>query len=203
VFSSFGLPVKDLASAITLLLPGFVAVSLFEAANPGLARHRQTMQWVMWSLTVSLLFYAAAHAAFVQLCWPHDPLDPEFYSSLLAASSIFGYVAGRLAGSEVGRDLTRRAGILIPPWVWVETMSSRRWVVVHLKSKAILYGYPRRFTDDPRENVRELYITNAMILSGEDYPRFKPFAETDGVLICSSEIEFVQFLEPRSASPDE
>lgn len=196
MFGDFGLAVQDLASAVTLLLPGFVAVSLFEITNPGIARDRQPLQWVMWSLAVSMLLFAGIHGVYSIADWPRHPLDPEFYVGLLAAATLIGYVTGRSAGSVRGRNLTRSLRILLPPWVWVEVLSERRWVVVHLMDGTILYGYPRRYTDDPREATRELYLEQPSILSisGQDI-RYRRLPEADGVLIDSTQIQFIEVMQ--------
>ncbi|MHB8683106.1 MAG: DUF6338 family protein [Dehalococcoidia bacterium] len=165
MFTDLPLATRDLASAITLLLPGFVAVSLFEITNPAIARDRQALQWVMWSLVVSLLLFAAVHGLYALVDWPRSPLDPQFYVGLLLSAILVGYGTGRSAGTERGRHITQQLRILLPPWVWVAVLTQRRWVVVHLTDGTILYGYPQRFTDDPREHTRELYLEEPSILS--------------------------------------
>ncbi len=53
----------------------------------------------------------------------------------------------------------------LPPWVWVEVLSPRSYAVLHLDDGTVLYGYPRRYTDDPRETLRELYLEQPMVLT--------------------------------------
>lgn len=151
----------------------------------------------MWSLVFSLLLFAAVHSVYRWAEWPRDPLDPQFYAGLLAVAALVGYLTGRAAGSPWGRWLTRRLRILLPPWVWVEVMTTRQWVVVHLLDGTKLWGYPRRFTDDSRERTKELYLEHPHILSeGGESGAYLPFPQADGVLIDSSQIQFIEFLVP-------
>ena len=201
MFAGFGPEVQNLASAITLLLPGFLAVSLFELSNRDIARDRQPLQWVMWSLTYSVLLFAALHALYAWANWPRDPLDPEFYAGLIAIGLLAGYLSGRAAGSRHGRKLTRKLKLLLPAWIWVEVFTLEQWVVVHLTDGTILYGYPRRYTDDPRETVREIYLESPHILADfGDEKRFMPYPESEGVLIDSQRIALIQVLAPKEPS---
>jgi hypothetical protein len=202
MFQGLGLAVQDVATVVVLFLPGFVAVSLFEFTNPQIARQRPALQWTLWSLATSLVLFAGTHGVFRTADWPRDALDPEFYLALLGIAAIGGYAVGRSAGSDRGRQLTKSLKILLPPWVWVEVLSSRAYAVLHLDDGTVLFGYPRRYTDDPKEQVREVYLEQPMILardldSGED--KYVPLPEADGVLVESSKIRFIEMLR---AIPD-
>ena len=99
-------------------------------------------------------------------------------------------------GSAPGGRGTHLLRILLPPWVWVEVMTMRRWVVVHLADGTILYGYPRRYTDDPRERTRELYLEHPQVLSSVDgNKQYVPFPEAAGVLVESSQIQYIEVTE--------
>jgi hypothetical protein len=200
VFDSLPSSVRDVSAAITFLLPGFLAVSLFEVTNPSLARDRLPLQWTMWSLATSLLLYSAAYGLYSWFDWPRAPLDYEFFVPRILGSIAIGWTLGWLAGSERGRGLTRRLKLFIRAWVWVEVMSEAvtvsvggrtrkeaRWVVIHLKDGTRLYGYPRRYTDDRREEVRELYITEPHRYDAEE-GRFLPIPDSAGLLVSTSEI---------------
>ena len=197
MFESLGLAVQDVATVVVLFLPGFVAVSLFEITNPQIARHRPALQWGLWSLAASLVLFAGTHGIFRLADWPRDALDPEFYLVLLATAGIVGYGLGRLTGSQRGRRITKFFKILLPPWVWVQILSSERYVVVHLNDGTVLFGYPRRYTDDPREQIREVYLEQPMVLardpeSGEEH--YVSLPEAEGVLVESSKIQFIEVL---------
>jgi len=124
--------------------------------------------------------------------------------ALLGAAALIGYSLGRLAGSKTGGQITRSLKILLPPWVWVEVLSTRAYVVIHPIDGTVLYGYPRRYTDDPKESVREIYLEQPMLLSrdpasGEE--RYVTLPEADGVLIESSKIQFIEVLRADSPQP--
>ena len=204
MFESLGLVVQDVATVVVLFLPGFVAVSLFEITNPQIARHRPAIQWGLWSLATSLVLFSAIHGIFRVAGWPRDALDPEFYLTLLGMAGAVGYGLGRAAGSDRGRRVTKLLRILLPPWVWVEVLSSRSYAVIHLDDGTVLFGYPRRYTDDPREQVREVYLEEPMVLvqdaeSGEE--RYVPLPEVEGVLVESSKIQFIEMLRAERADP--
>ncbi len=155
----------------------------------------------MWSLAYSVLLYAAMHALYAWATWPHDPLDPQFYGGLIGAALLSGYLAGRAAGSQRGREITRSLGILLPPWVWVEVLAQRSWLVIHLTDGTTLYGYPRRFTDDPRESVREIYLEQPQIeVDREGAKQFVPLPETAGVLVDSTQIRMIEVMLPPPAA---
>lgn len=199
MFESLGLPVQDVATVVVLFLPGFIAVSLFELTTPQIARDRPALLWGLWSLAASLILFPAAHGIFRLADWPRDALDPEFYLTLLAVGATLGYGTGRIVGTERGQQITKLLKILIPPWVWVEILSSRSYLVVHLNDGTVLYGYPRRYTDDRREQVREVYLEQPMLLtrdpdSGQE--RYVPLPEAQGILIESSNIQFIEVLGP-------
>ena len=201
MLESLGLAVQDVATVVVLFLPGFIAVSLFELTTPQIARDRPALLWALWSLAASLFLFSAVHGVFRVADWPREPLDPQFHLSLLTVGGVLGYAAGRLAGTETGRKITKRLKVLIPPWVWVEVLASRNYVVVHLTDGTRLFGYPRRYTDDPREQVREVYLEQPMVLaldpqSGQE--EYVPLPQAQGLLVDSTKIQFIQVLDPAS-----
>jgi hypothetical protein len=142
VFDQFGVAVQDLGAAISLLLPGFIFVWLFDLTSKSTPRDRPDIQSVMLSLSVSLIIYAAVHAFYKWMSWPRDPLDPEFYIGLLLTAASLGYASGRSLGFPVVREALSRAGVLIEPQPWVQALASQRWIIIHLTDGTILYGYP-------------------------------------------------------------
>jgi hypothetical protein len=105
----------------------------------------------MLSLALSLVIYAVIHWLYSQLAFPRDPLDPEFFIGLFLASALVGYAAGRGLGSEFGRAWMGRLQILIPPEPWVQVLSAKKWVVVHLTDGTVLYGFPFLYSDQPKD----------------------------------------------------
>ena len=198
MFQPLGTAAKDLATVVVLFLPGFIAVSLFEASNPQLTRIRPSLQWALWSLAVSLVLYAAVFGIYSSFNWPLNALDARLYLPLMVLAAVLGYGCGRLAGTEVGRRLARFFRVFVPPWVWVDVMLSRHHIIVHLQDGTRISGYPRRFTDDPTQDVREVYLEYPYILieTEESGPgEWRAFPQTEGVLIASPQIKFIQVLE--------
>jgi hypothetical protein len=181
-----------------------VFISLFEVTNPAISRDRQPLQLSLWSLALGLVLFAGVHRVYAWADWPRNPLDPQFYAGLLVIAALGGYTTGRTAGSNSGREWAHRLRFLVSSWVWVEVMRSRpsasrtgvRYVVVHLLDGTKLYGYPRYFTDDPRETVREVYLEQPHVFGGEaGKEAYLPLPRAAGVLIESSQVQFIEFLE--------
>ena len=77
---------------------------------------------------------------------------------------------------------------------------------MHLIDGTVLYGYPIKFTDDSREDVREVLLTNAYRLMprSEGPDVWEKFKSTEGVLVESPQIRFMQLLtEDTSQEEDE
>jgi len=202
MFEALGDVPQDVAGAIAFLLPGFLAISAFEAASPSIAKSRRIWQWTLSSLVVSLLLAAAMNAMYGAVDWPHKATDPEFYTGLFVVGWTGGFSLGKLSATERARRLARRLGLLQPRWIWYEVMREEsRYVIVHLVDDTVLYGYPRKFTDDAREDTREIFLTDAYMLINPAHgpQRWQRFPETEGVLVESPQIRYVQLVEPMKA----
>jgi hypothetical protein len=198
VFDLPGDTAENIAGAIAFLLPGFLAISTFEAFSPSVARNRSVWSWTMWSLTVSLLMLAAANGLYKELDWPRKPTDPQFYGPLFGIALVGGYVLGRASGTLAAGEVAKKLKILQPRWIWFEVVSApERYVIVHLIDGTVLYGYPKKYTDDSREETREMLLTNVCLLvQGEngERDRWEPYPNTEGILIESPQVKFVQLL---------
>lgn len=207
MFSAIGDVADDIAGAIAFLLPGFLAISTYEATSPTIARNRSVWQWTMWSLTVSLLLVAGLNGVYKLADWPRRATDPEFYSALFGVALTGGYLVGRASGTQYARKLLQPLKLLQPRWIWYEVVQERnRGLVVHLIDGTVLYGYPIKFTDDSREDVREVLLTNAYRLMprSEGPDVWEKFKSTEGVLVESPQIRFMQLLtEDTSQEEDE
>src|SRR5438132_3058143 len=197
MFESLGHTAESLAGAVGFLLPGFLAISSYEATSPSIARNRSVWHWTMWSLTVSLLLVAVIHRIYKEFGWPRETTDPEFYGALIGVAIVGGYACGRVSAFSPVRQLVRRSRFLQPRWIWFEVMREpERYIIVHLRDGTVLYGYPRKCTDDSREDTREVFLTDAHILvksrHGSDV--WMRFPDTDGVLVESPDNQFVQLL---------
>ncbi len=197
MFSGIGDVAEDIAGAIAFLLPGFLAIAAYEATSPSIARSRSVWQWTMWSLTVSLLLFAALNGLYKLADWPRQATDPEFYSVLFGVALAGGYLAGRASATQRARELLRPFKFLQPRWIWYEVVQEpNKGLVVHLVDGTVLYGYPAKFTDDSREDVREVLLTDAHLLirqaDGTDV--WERFESTDGVLVESPQVRFIQLL---------
>jgi hypothetical protein len=206
VFADLGDTAASIAAAIAFLVPGFLAISTFEAFSPTIARDRSQWHWTMWSLTVSLILAAGLSGVYKELEWPRNAKDPEFYLGLFTVAVLGGILAGWLSRWELVRRLAKNLGLLQPRWIWFETLREPdRYVTVHLLDGSVIYGYPSKFTDDSREDVREVYLTEAqMLIKGESgqEDRWEKFPSTDGVLIESPRIRFIRLMAAERPSSE-
>ncbi|MFA7248538.1 MAG: DUF6338 family protein [Dehalococcoidia bacterium] len=192
---------KDLAAVATFLLPGFLCLALFDLANRRIARQRPDLTWILWSLTISLLIVPLTANVFARLGRSHDTLDPTFYLATIVFAAVTGYLGGRLAGAGFGRGFAHWLGLVLPVWVWIEVFAEARWVIVHMTDGTQLYGFPRRFTDDPREATKELYLTFPSVLTNTDCgEEFVALDRTEGVLVDSTRIAYIQVISPAEPS---
>ncbi len=190
--------VKNIATLVVLLLPGFLFISTFQAVNIAFARHRSAWEWTMRSLVVSLPIFAMFSAAYDRLGWPGEPTDPEFYLGLFGGAFVAGYAAGIGTGTQTARDLQRKLGFSDPRTIWADVIGQPgSYVIVHLKDGSVIFGYPSSFTNDPREDTREVFLREAARLRRHDDADsgvWEAFSDTDGVLVESSEISFIQLV---------
>lgn len=205
MFADLGETAETVAAAIAFLVPGFLAISTFEAFSPTIARNRSQWHWTMWSLTVSLILAAGLSGVYKELEWPRNAKDPEFYGGLFAVAILGGFLLGWLSRWELVQSLAKILGLLQPRWIWFKTLRKQyRYVTVHLVDGSEIYGYPADFTDDSREDVREVYLTDPWLLirggPGEE-DRWVAFPSTEGVLIESPQIRFIRLMaEDRPSS---
>jgi len=199
MFAALGDTGESITAAIAFLLPGFLAISTYEAFSPSIARDRSIWHWTMWSLIVSLVLVAAMHGLYWSLGLPRDTTDPEFYIGLFAVAIVGGYGTGRLTATSTARDVASRLKMLQPRWIWFEVMSKPgRYVVVHLTDGSVLYGFPIKYTDDSREDVKEILLASpSLLIKGEDGEpdKWEPYPNTEGVLLESTQIKLIQLLE--------
>ena len=196
MFDQFGVAVQDLSAAISLLLPGFIFVRLFDLANRSTRRDRPDLQSVMLSLVISLCIYALVRPIYGVLNLPRQPLDPEFYVGLFLSALILGYFSGRLLGLDVARNLMLLSGILIPPRSWVQALSSNKWVVVHLTDGTVLYGSPLEYSDSPSDTNRVLFLAEPQILSDSpDGATYEPLSDALGILLETNRISFIEIVD--------
>ena len=152
----------------------------------------------MWSLAVSLPLFAAFTGLYDVAGWPNDPVDPEFYFGLFGSAFLGGFVCGRASTYPRFRDVQRRVGLSDPHSTWVDVMGQRDfYIIVHLRDGTVLFGYPSAFTDDPRKENKEVFLTEAARLRRRDDTdpgEWSAFPSTEGVLVDASTIAFIQLI---------
>ena len=152
----------------------------------------------MRSLVLSLPLFALFSGLYDLFDWSNEPTEASFYLGLFGGAIVTGYVVGGITSNRLVRRLFRRAGVNDPQRTWVDVMAQPdSYIIVHLLDGKVLYGYPSSFTDDPRESVREIYLTNAAILrrkDDKDPGEWEAFGGTEGVLVESPQIRLIQLV---------
>ena len=160
----------------------------------------------MHSLILGLPLFAVFHGLYDIANLKNKTTDPGFYLGLFCGALIIGYVLGRLSRLPLAKSFQQKLGFSDPKTSWADVMGQpEAYVIVHLNDKTVLYGYPNVFTDDPREEVRELYLIDAHVLTddGSGGEAFARFEGTEGILVESSQIKLIQLVTKPEADQEE
>lgn len=186
---------------LLLVLPGFIALSVYDLFIPARERTAATSFFLGISygsvnlvLTWPLIFWA------VSSIWSAEPLSLKVlrYVSLIFCLAIvpafFGYATFRLRdGSWLGGLLH----VTPHPTAWDSFFGRRQmcWVIFHLKSGMKLgahYGCGSHASSFP--NDQDVYVAEVWRL--DEYGRFVEKVErTSGMIVAREECEWIEFFE--------
>lgn len=186
----------DILFVIILLIPGFIALTLFRWLVI-LERKLSNHMLVLWSLFFSLLIYAifSWHTGINNIDTIRDVLlRPENLSEILLLSIIFGVAPGL-----IGRIVRTRRGRFVrgDPWEASMRVASKKgcWVIIYTKDgneyKGILHysggkGEPREMSirkpklilrDDDWKVKREIKMGKEIFFKEADLQRIVFFKE--------------------------
>ena len=205
------MPAGEVPVVVLLLLPGFVAVQVYNWVSH--KRRLSDFETLLWILIASFALLAPTTTVWHELDdkvpslgqLVRDPLALPMRVAgtlyLLALPS--GWLAGHLDRSRLLEravmtlqvDLKRRHD------VWYLAFRDPSYVIVYLKSGAILYGWPMMTTTNREGGAAELYLTNTGVWDSEagDWVRQEAIA---GVWIDAGSVERIEFsTEPGKTEP--
>jgi hypothetical protein len=201
---------SDIPATLLILLPGFVALQTFRLVSP--RRHLSDFETALWSLAVAFAILAPTTTAWhridsdvpslAALVRQPASVPTRLAVALYAVAPLAGWGLGHLDRSRrleqlaqaVRVDLTRRRD------VWFVVFRDPYYVLVYLKSGALLYGWPERFSTDRTGEATELYLTNTRVWKPEvdDWVEHVGIA---GVWIDASSIERIEFTKEPASPP--
>jgi hypothetical protein len=201
----------EIPVVLLLLLPGFVAVQVFNWVS-----HRrrlsdfETLLWVLISsfallAPTTIIWHALDDAvpSLSHLVRNPTALPMRVAGMLYILAVPSGWLAGHLDRSQVLEhaflklqvDLERRHD------VWYLAFRDAYYVIVYLKGGAIMYGWPRMTTTNRDGGPAELYLTNTLVWDSETQKWVGQEAIT-GVWLDAASIERIEFTaRPKKGEP--
>ncbi len=157
--------VGNVASAVTYLLPGFVAYVLFyRTMVPGRRESDLVIaaKSLIWSLSIDICFLWGAGPEGV------DWLSPWVIAGTLAVAVVTGLVAGGIVRWGVLDWLWRQLGLRhswrVDEWSdFFDVSEDPCFLYVHLSDGRSYLGWPERYSDDPSAAQKELVLTKTWL----------------------------------------
>ena len=200
----------SIPAILLLLLPGFVALQVFNSVSH--KRRLSDLESLLWVLLLAILMLSPTVVLWHQIDSTvpslgtviRDPGTLPIRAALvlyLLAPPV-GWVAGQLDRSvaletlllRVGIDLKRRQD------VWFLAFRNAYYVLVYLKSGELLYGWPLMSTTDRSGGAAELYLQNTKVWDRERGD-WRESSGIEGIWIDAASIERIEFTtEPAVAT---
>lgn len=191
---------KDLLSALTQLMPGFltawVIYGLTTYTKP--AQFERIVQALIYSYIISALTQLfKTFSIFVGKCYQ---LGTWNSSTELVISALLAIALGLVFSYFMTNDkfftFARRLGITartVFPSEWYGAFASKppRYIVLHLTGERRISGYPIEWPSDP--NAGHFKLVDAAWLG--DKNKEIPLDMDDSVLISAKDVELVEFLK--------
>lgn len=194
----------EVITLITLVLPGFVSLSL-TLQSVGIARKVEFSEYVVWSFFISGVVDLAL---VVGLGMPIPPSSDQFLGALLSWFGALVYslliVAVGLAGGLLLRfDIGRRLRSLIwfkskirriPSLVWDDALSAHfdQWVIAETADGREIYGLLVRHSTG--SEPREVYLLQPKLVTYDDQGKSTRTPMGEAVLIAEESLRSLRFL---------
>jgi hypothetical protein len=201
----------EIPVVLLLLLPGFVALQVYNWVSH--KRRLSDFETLLWILIASFALLAPTTTVWHEL----DDTVPSLGELVKEPSALpmrvagtlyllalpSGWLAGHLDRSHVFERalMTVRVDLKRRHDVWYLAFRDAYYVIVYLKSGAILYGWPMITTTNREGGAAELYLTNTGVWDSEagDWVRQEGL---QGVWIDAGSVERIEFTtEPRATEP--
>ena len=191
---------SEVINVLAFLLPGFVAAAIYYSltSHPKPGAFERLIQ--------ALIFTAVIQAVVALLpdslpspridIGADAPWDPAWPVAIaVAVAFVFvvivnnDLVHGLLRKPSVGKLRVTKQTSHPTEWYSAFARYDQHYVVLHLKRKRRLYGWPTEWTDDPAQG--HLRITEGEWLTDDGS---EPLDNVDGVLIPVGDVEMVEFI---------
>ena len=188
---------SEVVAVLTFLLPGFVAAAIFYSltSHPKPNEFGQVVQALVFTTVAQALAWAAQWV--VGAGWPgyEWPTELEFAVAVINAI-IVALIVVYCSNHDIAHGLLRRIGITREtsyPSEWHSAFAEnpRCYVMLYLKDKRHLYGWPDEWPNNPDQGYFSI-SEGEWIINGRRLP-------TPGVvvtLVPASDVEMVEFIEP-------
>ena len=198
---------SEIVEVLSFLLPGFVAAAVFFS----LTSHPKPNEFerIVIALIFTIFVQSFIWIARITLHWIGDTYwsvgawsnDAELPASV-GIAILFGLIAVRAANKDLIHRHLRKAGFTKEnsyPSEWYSAFSRNRssYVVLHLKGERRLYGWPEEWPSRPDKGHFLVAEGEWLVEDGRI-----PAEGVTTILIPSTEVEMVEFLEAIPASAE-
>ena len=194
---------KEVIALLTYLLPGFLVAWLFYAltSHPKPNQLERVIQALIFTLLLNGTVVLEKHLLLVASGWlllGYWNQDAELIASI-ATALVMGFLFAWLTNTDHVHAGLRKLKISqrsASPNEWCTVFAPReQFVVVELKDKRRLYGWPKVWPSDPDKG--HLFLTFASWIHGQNPVELQ---ESEGVLICVKDISHIEFVKAPEAS---
>ena len=194
---------NEVFSVLVLLLPGFVVAVIYYSltSNPKPSPFERVIQALVFTAIIQVIAavlpkWFPSHEVDIgaEALW--DPVRPAAVAVFLA------FVVVVVVNNDLVHGLLRKPSVrklrvtkqTSHPTEWYSAFAryDQHYVVLHLKRKRRLYGWPTEWTDDPAQG--HLRITEGEWLTDDGS---EPLDNVDGVLIPVGDVEMVEFIQAK------
>jgi Family of unknown function (DUF6338) len=195
---------SEIIGVIFNLLPGFVTAWIFF----GLTAHRRkspferTVQALIFTAIIRALVLSIKYLAVLASGWTEIVLGPwtqnvEFVWSIIVAI-VLGHLFVVAANRNLYHHLLFKLGITSRtsfPSEWYSAFTSYRgYIVLHLKNRRRLMGWPYEWPDNPDRGHFVIQEPGWLLKDGSEVP----VLTDEYILVPATSVEMVEFLKPRS-----
>ena len=191
---------NEVFNVLVLLLPGFVVAVIYYSltSNPKPSPFERVIQALVFTAIIQVIAallpnWFPSHEVDIgaEALW--DPVRPAAVAVFLAFVVVVvvnnDLVHGLLRKPSVGKLRVTKQTSHPTEWYSAFARYDQHYVVLHLKRKRRLYGWPTEWTDAPAQG--HLRITEGEWLTDDGS---EPLDNVDGVLIPVGDVEMVEFI---------
>ena len=191
---------SEVINVLAFLLPGFVAAAIYYSltSHPKPGAFERLIQALIFTAVIQAVVALLPESTpspeiDIGADVPWDPVWPVAIAVAVAFVVVVivnnDLVHGLLRKPSVGKLRVTKQTAHPTEWYSAFARYDQHYVVLHLKRKRRLYGWPTEWTDDPAQG--HLRITEGEWLTDDGS---EPLDNVDGVLIPVGDVEMVEFI---------